>query len=67
MQINIKHRDKKEDIWEIYLDMAPAHVIFLKRFSGMVDGKGGLHRAVSIAYDLAEALECSFKVIKKEG
>lgn len=62
MTINIIHNNNS---WSVYLDAPPAHEVFLRRFSGIVDGKGGLHRAVSMAYDLAEALECSFKVIRE--
>ena len=54
------------DTWNVTLDAPPAHEVFLRRFLGCVEGQGGFHRAVSMAFDLAEALECSFEVVKVE-
>lgn len=63
MKVNIR---QYKNTWSVSLDAPPAHEVFLRRFSGVVEGKGPLHQAVSMAYDLAEALGCKFEVIKEE-
>ncbi len=63
MQVKIKRN--KEDSYSVYLDAPPAHEIHLRRFSGIVDGQDGLRRAVSMAYAVAEAVECEF-VVREE-